>query len=1696
MDKQAEYLRLLQERNRIRRQMNAKSAEDLHKEEMEKNFSIHFSGANNSNNSNNINGTNVVKKHKNAPTVAVQSKPSAALLALASAADQGKDNKRGWGINPSIDNQNNSSHNINNIMVPEKRGWGNRNQEDASLFSNQEYNHNNSNISIQNNDSDSDSDLNELRSGNNNMNGIDRSLINDLRKSINNESNNNEGSSDATSTNDQNEFEAKQLLTRVNKLSANQKKFLFQMLQSEIDTEDPRAVAVGAEVDVNRTNEIIQENQIENGNNISINSHYKKLNVTDTNITHNMTLKIRIFSNWESGSKSNATSLKAIRLRYVNNNKNTGGKYTNILSHFNAKLVSGMKPLPNTSDSVRLLPLLFGCNIFSSVHGNLSLATASSVTATIANRTKSMGLSLEDTLICWQSSCPVSNDCPIEILIEGDMRSILLANNCIGPDDDVIQELVNIELALWNYNLDDGQSAPAKDIDIYLNNQCIWTGELDNNKSRAINLLEEERNFSSWPLAKKEKHLQDNNPVLQITPWSITRPKSSMTATRILDQKIINNSPNSEIKSKSTSSKKPDWLKLDSQTNNNINNNSNNNNNNNMEILNKESLSPGSQHYETSKTKPSRPSRRQLSLQLSQEDKRENISTPSKLLNKPVVNNNINNDQKLFENDNYFEIHQRNSNNSTPNRDNKRKGIKTLRNYTHGNGKVISSPEVTKTSQIESELDMRKSLEAIQHAEKFNLGRLQNSTSRVTLDERDEEYLDDFDLDDKNAINLPSQSTYRLDSKATTLNLNKNHNRTTPINLVESMVASQNMFADSGIVSNNSEKLDYSDEDNYLVPKPSKSNNNSNNSNNYNHYLNTTSQSDDIDTGSPSQRRKRIDSKIEKVQETIQNSLAGLANIISSLPSSQTDVPLLSSKSAAMRRKSQFHEQPQSPDSGIHVTTVHMNENNFIDNNNNKNNNDNYNNNKAKDTPHETIYDDKRNDNNSNPIPRGKRLVFQVLSTWGDKYYVGLNGIELYDDNGCLLINQSDPLSDNTNNIIKSVIANPDGLHVLPDYEDDPRKGKNLFDGINFTRNDLHIWLAPQLSIVHDSNTNKYNKDELLTADGLPLLATITIIFESEVSLSMIRVYNFNKSRAHNQRGVRRCRMLFDEKVFFDGEIRSASGQLISSDSESHLICFISLKEAELMLANQLPLTTADDSYEAIDEDALAMSRPKTASSSIAITNNITSDNDHSMLRSSLSNSYASFTREVDSMLSQNIMNHDPSRRSVDVLQESNNFINQSNRLQKLRENVTEETSNSNNTYNKSLNNSLSNATIGVPVSNYIRTYNCRRLVIEIENAWDPNASYVGLCGLEVLYSKECLPIIGLSNRNIDANPKDLSSVGFFDDPRVLGNLFNGVNDIAQDEQMWLIPFTKGSPHHIEVDLLKEYEIAGIRLWNYNKSNEDILRGVKNIFIKIYRNNNNNNSDDIPIAIFRCVCRQAPGGLIKYGQTLLFQNFSLFSYSEYESLWSDVINNNKNKSKINNQINYHNNNQKNMTGLSYITPLVKQDYEIVNMPNGLLWKFTFYDNHGDSYYIGLDKIEFYNKNGHIIDMFEQQALISAVPYSLRDIEVIGGEDRKDFLQILSYDNRTPEQLFVLSRQYNHHSETEGLCWLCPLSRSMTISERLACARRLYQENIQNNKNNMIKMGVTDFKAIENNMKLEPNNLLTVMFDIPQSIAAI
>ncbi|XP_054069153.1 katanin-interacting protein isoform X2 [Rissa tridactyla] len=166
-------------------------------------------------------------------------------------------------------------------------------------------------------------------------------------------------------------------------------------------------------------------------------------------------------------------------------------------------------------------------------------------------------------------------------------------------------------------------------------------------------------------------------------------------------------------------------------------------------------------------------------------------------------------------------------------------------------------------------------------------------------------------------------------------------------------------------------------------------------------------------------------------------------------------------------------------------------------------------------------------------LPYGQHLVIDIQTTWGDRHYVGLNGIEVFSSKG-------EPVQ------ISKITAEPPDINILPAYGNDPRIITNLIDGVNRTQDDMHLWLAP-------------------FTPGKPHF--IFIDFANACQVAMIRIWNYNKSRIHSFRGVKDIIMVLDEQCIFKGEIAKASGTL--SGAPEHF-------------GDTILFTTDDDILEAI----------------------------------------------------------------------------------------------------------------------------------------------------------------------------------------------------------------------------------------------------------------------------------------------------------------------------------------------------------------------------------------------------------------------------------------------------------------------------------------------------------------------------------
>jgi len=158
-------------------------------------------------------------------------------------------------------------------------------------------------------------------------------------------------------------------------------------------------------------------------------------------------------------------------------------------------------------------------------------------------------------------------------------------------------------------------------------------------------------------------------------------------------------------------------------------------------------------------------------------------------------------------------------------------------------------------------------------------------------------------------------------------------------------------------------------------------------------------------------------------------------------------------------------------------------------------------------------------------LPQGKSLEINILQTWGDANYLGMTGIEIFDLEGRLV--QLDGQHD--------ISASPCDINLLMGYGTDPRTVDKLVDGVNFTNDDFHAWLTPFTQ----------GEDH-----------TISIRLPQTKQISMLRFWNYNKSRIHSFRGARLLTCHLDGKLIFRGEVAKAPGNTKDPASCCEIVLF------------------------------------------------------------------------------------------------------------------------------------------------------------------------------------------------------------------------------------------------------------------------------------------------------------------------------------------------------------------------------------------------------------------------------------------------------------------------------------------------------------------------------------------------------------
>lgn len=209
-------------------------------------------------------------------------------------------------------------------------------------------------------------------------------------------------------------------------------------------------------------------------------------------------------------------------------------------------------------------------------------------------------------------------------------------------------------------------------------------------------------------------------------------------------------------------------------------------------------------------------------------------------------------------------------------------------------------------------------------------------------------------------------------------------------------------------------------------------------------------------------------------------------------------------------------------------------------------------------------------------MPCGSELTLTLLANWGDEHFIGLNGIEILDPSGKRpVVKNVCPLKTYFLWFLQIYFSYDKLLQI---YLVDSTEKRH-------TQAELGILVDTDLLRARH-HTWQYNLT--LRKETLPL--RIVIQLAEPVTIALLRIWNYNKSRVHSFRGVKFVQIKLNNQLIFSGEIAKASGELSGSVenfgdvSAFFFSCFgaINLIYSLLLLFQTILFTTSERILETI----------------------------------------------------------------------------------------------------------------------------------------------------------------------------------------------------------------------------------------------------------------------------------------------------------------------------------------------------------------------------------------------------------------------------------------------------------------------------------------------------------------------------------
>eukprot|EP00727_Mastigamoeba_balamuthi_P006009 m51a1_g2027 putative long-chain-fatty-acid-- ligase (1959) ;mRNA; r:1299220-1309113 len=552
-------------------------------------------------------------------------------------------------------------------------------------------------------------------------------------------------------------------------------------------------------------------------------------------------------------------------------------------------------------------------------------------------------------------------------------------------------------------------------------------------------------------------------------------------------------------------------------------------------------------------------------------------------------------------------------------------------------------------------------------------------------------------------------------------------------------------------------------------------------------------------------------------------------------------------------------------------------------------------------------------------MPSGKQMVINMTSTWGDPYYIGLSGLDMFDEAGRVV---------RLGDVKRQLRADPPDINILEGYSNDPRTIDKLVDGVSRTCDDYHVWLAP----FTEGKSH-----------------TITVDFDGRVTLSLLRFWNYNKSRIHSYRGARDVEVTLDGEVVFRGEIKKAPGNLHRADACAEYVLFTTDDAVLAAIEANDPCSPQQG-----EQRADPVNRPSTQGANLEDDEQAARDE---IIKDLMGDGCRPMTKAMR-------------RPAVHPQSVSDSTLAAAAKLASVA------------------NKAVAEMTV-------------RRLVFNFRETWgDPY--YMGLTGLR-LYDPDLKPI-ALEMSNMWASPKDINELPECSgDDRTLDKLIDGVHVTTDDHHMWMIPFTPGQDHLLAITFDAPRRISCMRVWNYNKTPDDSYRGAKRVVITA-DDRQITPADGIllrkarttllpslasvlrafPVAFsLGLASREQLLGIADAFLALQSSGDALFDFGQCVNL-AELARAGSSAVQVPPELQA-------MRGQRARPEILRQGFDMPLLPSGFVFKFVFLSTWGDPFFVGLNGLELYDWRGEKLPV--STANCEAIPRSINVLPDVKNDPR-------------------------------------------------------------------------------------------------------